>query len=136
MTTRHDSTIILSRADYERLSALVSSRQAADTWPELVSELDRAEVVDAGHVPDTAVAMGSAVEYRDEVTGQRRRVVLVFPGQQDIAAGRISILTPIGTALIGLRVGDQAEWQTRNGEWKRLSILRVDHAAGGAPARG
>ncbi len=131
MTVRHDSTIILSRADYERLSALVSSRQAADTWPGLVSELDRAEVVDSSRVPDTAVTMGSEVEYREENTGQRRRVVLVFPGQEDIAAGRISILTPIGTALIGLRVGESTEWQTRSGEWKRLSIVRVEHAATG-----
>jgi regulator of nucleoside diphosphate kinase len=55
--------------------------------------------------------------------------VPVFPGEEDIAAGRISVLTPVGIALIGLRVGDTAEWQTRSGEWKRLRILRVEPAS-------
>jgi regulator of nucleoside diphosphate kinase len=128
MTVRHDARIILSRPDYERLSALVASRQASETWAALVDELDRAEIVDARELPDTTVSMGAQVEYRDEATGQTRRVVPVFPGQEDIASGRISILTPVGIALIGLRVGDTAEWQTRTGGWKRLRVLRVETA--------
>jgi regulator of nucleoside diphosphate kinase len=129
MTVRHDSRIILSRTDYERLSALVASRHASETWPALVDELDRAEIVEANDMPGATVVMGARVEYRDETTGQTRRVVPVFPGEEDIADGRISILTPVGIALIGLRAGDTAEWQTRSGEWKRLRILRVESAA-------
>lgn len=129
MTLRHDSRVILSRADFERLSALVASRQAAEIWPALAQELNRAEIVEAGDRPRTAVAMGSRVEYIDEATGQARRVVLVFPGQEDIETGRISVVTPIGTALIGLCVGDAAEWQTRGGAWKRLRIVGVEPPA-------
>jgi regulator of nucleoside diphosphate kinase len=125
MTVRHDARVILSRPDYERLAALVASRQASENWPALVDELDRAEVIDADDMPRSVVALGSSVEYRDETTGQTRRVVPVLPGEEDIAAGRISVLTPVGIALIGLSVGDAAEWQTRGGEWKRLCILRV-----------
>jgi regulator of nucleoside diphosphate kinase len=128
MTVKHDARIILSRPDYVRLSALVASRQASETWAALVDELDRAEILDANEMPGTAVSMGSRVEYRDETTRRTRSVVPVFPGQEDIAAGRISILTPVGIALIGLRVGDVVEWQTRNGDWKRLRILRVEPA--------
>lgn len=129
MTVRHASRVILSRADYERLSTLVASRHASEIWPGLVDELDRAEVFDAGDMPRTAVSLGASVEYRDETTGQTRRVVPVLPGEEDIAAGRISVLTPVGIALIGLSAGDTAEWQTRSGEWKRLRILRVGPAA-------
>jgi regulator of nucleoside diphosphate kinase len=129
MTLRHDSRVILSRADFERLSAIVASRQAAETWPALAEELSRAEIVEAGERPGAAVAMDSCVEYVDEATGQARRVVLVFPGQEDIETGRISVVTPVGTALIGLCVGDTAEWQTRSGAWKRLRIVRVEPAA-------
>ena len=136
MTVRHASRVILSRSDYERLSTLVSSRQAADAWPGLVDELNRAEIFEGEGMPGDAVAMGAAVEYRDESSGQTRRVVLVFPGQEDIAAGRISVLTPVGTALIGLRVGDTAEWQTRNGDWKRMKVLRVELAAPPGEANG
>lgn len=128
MTVRHASRVILSRSDYERLSTLVASRQAAEAWPGLVDELNRAEILEGETPPGDAVAMGAAVEYRDETSRQTRRVVLVYPGHEDIAAGRISVLTPVGTALIGLRVGDAAEWQTRNGDWKRLRILRVEPA--------
>ncbi len=129
MTIRHESRVILSRSDYERLSALVASRHAAEIWAALVDELDRAEIVEAEHMPGTVVALGSIVEFRDEGTGQTRRVVPVLPGEEDIAAGRISVLTPVGTALIGLRAGDTAEWQTRSGEWKRLKIVRVEARA-------
>lgn len=126
MAVRHESRVILSRADYERLSALVASRHASETFAALVDELDRAEIVEAENMPGATVAMGAQVDYLDEMTGQTRRVVLVFPGEEDIAAGRISILTPVAIALIGLRAGDTAEWQTRGGDWKRLRILRVE----------
>ncbi len=123
--------IVLSRTDHDALQLLVDSHVTAAAWPVLVEELDRARIVDSDALAPDVVTMGAAVEYRDEANGQARHVVLAFPGEQDIAAGRISILTPVGTALIGLSVGQTASWQTRSGEWKRLTILGVRQA----PAR-
>ena len=69
--------------------------------------------------------MGSEVEFRDETTGTVRKVTLVYPGEADIALGKISVLTPIGTALIGLGVGQSIMWETRTGDLKRLTVLQT-----------
>jgi regulator of nucleoside diphosphate kinase len=69
--------------------------------------------------------MGSEVEFRDDTTGKVRRVTLAYPDAADIDAGRISVLTPIGAALIGLSVGQSIEWQTPAGGWRSLTVLGV-----------
>ena len=69
--------------------------------------------------------MGSQVRFRDETTGLAREVQLVYPQQADSAAGRISILTPVGTALIGLSEGQSMTWSDRSGKAKRLTVLEV-----------
>jgi regulator of nucleoside diphosphate kinase len=74
--------------------------------------------------------MGSLVEY--EARGDRLRVQLVYPAQADVEAGRISVLTPIGTALLGLSAGQSIEWQTRDGRRQALTVLRVDPPPAGA----
>ena len=61
--------------------------------------------------------------------GETKRVTLVYPQQEDSEAGRISVLTPVGAALIGLSVGQAATWQTRGGAWKSLTVTRVLPAA-------
>ncbi|MBN9025916.1 MAG: GreA/GreB family elongation factor, partial [Rhizobiales bacterium] len=67
----------------------------------------------------------------DDVAGTVRKVTLVYPENADIGQGRISVLTPIGAALIGVGVGESISWETRNGELKRLTVLQVggDEAA-------
>ena len=71
------------------------------------------------------VAIGRAVTYRDESTGQEKTVAPVFPEDADIARGRISILTPIGVALIGLAEGASLHWDTRDGKRRVLTVLHV-----------
>ena len=73
----------------------------------------------------TRVCMGFEVAYRDDTTGRVQTVTLVYPNEADIAKGRASVLTPIGTALIGLAVGKSINWTTRTGEMKRLTVLEV-----------
>jgi regulator of nucleoside diphosphate kinase len=123
--------ITVNRDDYARLSMLADSY--ADSMPDvtdyLVRELDRAAVVEAGATPAGVVAMYATVRFRDDVTRQERTVTLVYPGEQDIAQGRISVMTPIGVALVGLRQGQSIAWETRRGEAKGLTILEVAHAA-------
>ena len=74
-------------------------------------------------LPRDVVRMGSRVVFR---TGEEiREAELVYPAQADIAQGRISVLTPVGTALIGLRAGQSITWRTRDGRKQVLTIVRV-----------
>src|SRR5690349_9347638 len=115
MTTQHTPAttarlrprITLTARDHEKLSVL--ARAAAHTMPDVAAvlseELDRAHVLAKGRHPEHIVCMGCEVEFRDDTTGKVQTVTLVYPEDADISKGRISILTPIGTALIGLREG-------------------------------
>ena|ERR1051325_3878236 len=118
--------ITLTANDYERLSLL--ARAAEDRMPDLVSvltdELERAHVLADGR-PEQTVCMDSEVEFRDESTGKVQTVTLVYPGAADISQRKISVLTPVGTALIGLSAGDSITWETRLGELRRLTVLQV-----------
>lgn len=91
----------------------------------LLEEIDRAKVKDSDRVPANVVTMRSTVEFVVQSTGERRTVTLVYPRDADIAKGRLSILTPVGAGLIGLRVGQSISWPTRNGEERLLVIESV-----------
>ncbi len=93
---------------------------------ELLDELDRAKVVADRSIAAEVVQMGSTVTYRAS-TNDTKTVKLVFPGEADISEGKISILTPIGTALIGLSIGQSISWTARNGRRHELTIQDVIH---------
>ncbi len=122
--------IIVSTKDHQRLSDLATS--AVSLFPDaaeaLQVEMDRAEVVADGAVPADVVRMGSTVEFRSDA-GQVRRVTLVYPPEAAIAANRISILTPIGAALIGLAAGQSIRFLTYDGRELALSVLSVEQPA-------
>lgn len=103
--------------------------KAAGEGSRLLDELDRAEVRGPENVPPDVVNIGSEVTFEGCATGRRQTVRLLFPGEADIAARRISVLTPIGVALIGLREGQQIGWETHNGETRRLRVLSVSPLA-------
>ena len=134
MTKHHETSgaarrtkprITLTAADHERLSDL--ARAAMKTVPDvascLTSELDRAHVLPEGRHANHVVCMGSEVEFRDDTTGKVQKVTLVYPEAADISLGRISVLTPIGTALVGLGAGQSITWATRAGETRQLTVL-------------
>ena len=120
-------SITRTASDHERLSGLV--RAAMNNMPDVASgladEIDGAHIMAKGQHPIGMVSMGSEVEFRDDTSGRIQKVFLVYPGQADISQDKISVLTPIGTALIGLRVGSSITWETRTGEFKRLTVLEV-----------
>jgi regulator of nucleoside diphosphate kinase len=118
--------IIVSEADELSLTRLAADAlaQAPELGEELLAEIERARVVPGSSVPAGVVRMGSVVEFRQE-GGRTRRVQLVYPGLADIAANRISILTPIGTALLGLREGQSIAWKARDGRACRLTVISV-----------
>ncbi|WP_273792774.1 nucleoside diphosphate kinase regulator [Brucella anthropi] len=127
---RKKPNIVVSEIDYERLMGLASnvSERLEEIAEELMIELDRAKVVPAKRLPQNVIHMGSTVEFRSN-DGQERRVTLVYPGEADIAQGKISILTPIGTALIGLAPGQSISWTARDGKQHELNVLSVSHEA-------
>lgn len=115
--------IIITNTDLERLLPVVDQHDtpASDS---LASELHRAEVVDQRAVPANVVTMNSEVVYEDCGSGVQRRVTLVFPKDADAGKGHVSVLAPIGSALLGLRVGQRIEWQVPSGT-KQLRVLEI-----------
>lgn len=118
--------ITLTRPDADRLTTLLAQDHGhahALLLERLGDELDRAQVVAAGGAPGL-VTLGSRVAYRNLETGQQREVVLVLP--EDARPGRpyLSVLTPIGCSLIGLREGDTFSWDDGPRSW-RLQVLSV-----------
>jgi regulator of nucleoside diphosphate kinase len=119
--------ITLTRSDHERLSGLadsISSRNPA-VADQLASELDRARVVDDRRISADVVRMGSRLRFTTDA-GEDRTVTLVFPGDANIAEGKISVLTPIGAALIGLSAGQSIDWTSLDGRTHRLTVESVE----------
>lgn len=133
MATKHAAKrppILISEGEADALADLaiaVAGRHPVVSQL-LLEELDRAEIRPASDVPGDVVTMGSTVAFAVEETGERRTVELVFPGDADIAQGRISILTPIGAGLLGLRVGQSIAWPDRGGHERILTIESVSRA--------
>lgn len=118
--------IIIGTSEHRQLTvlALGGSGHSPEVADSLLYELDRAEILPDFLVPPDAVRMGSRVRFRAG-GGSERSVELVFPGQADIGEGRISVLTPVGAALIGLRRGQSITWMTRDGRKEVLTVIAV-----------
>jgi regulator of nucleoside diphosphate kinase len=94
---------------------------------ELQQELERAIVVSSEAVPRDVVTMNSRVLYVDETTGERRLVQIVYPEEADAGAGKVSVLAPVGAALLGLSVGQAIEWDFPDGSTRRLRVEDVSY---------
>ena len=130
MKKNRKPTITVTRTDSERLWRLAESyvgrnRAVAE---EFLIELERAKVVADSRVAADVVRMGSTLRFTSDL-GEDRSVTLVFPGEADIAEGRISILTPIGVALVGLAAGQSIDWTARDGRTHRLRVESVEAPA-------
>lgn len=119
--------IAINTRDADRLRHLAEA--AMDRHPQtaefLAGEIDRAEILPGDQPRRGTVAMQSEVTFRDDISGQTRTVTLVYPEAADVAAGKISVLTPIGAALIGLSDNQTIEFQTPSGGWRSLTVVRV-----------
>jgi regulator of nucleoside diphosphate kinase len=120
--------ITLSTVDSDRLASIAtaglqSRRPTADAM--LVDELRRAEIVASGSIRPDVVTMHSDVEYQDEVTGHVRLITPVYPGDEDMDADRVSVLSRIGAALNGLSEGQSIDWHGPTGDRRRLTVRRV-----------
>jgi regulator of nucleoside diphosphate kinase len=120
--------IAMIRTDMEKLARIAdaSAGAFAQAAEFLEREIGRAQIIEDFERRPGLVAMGSRVTFRDDVTGQVRTVSLVYPGEADVSEGRISVLTPVGAALIGLSVSQSIERETVSGGRRSLTVLAVD----------
>ena len=118
--------IVVGKAEHERLTALAELAMASNPHvaDALIGELERARIKADNRMDPHVVRMGSTVEYTTD-SGETRKVTLVFPADADIAEGKVSILTPVGTALLGLSPGQSIDWRARDGKRHRLTIGQV-----------
>lgn len=121
--------IVVREIDARRLRGLLAARRDSTLrdeahLDELESELERALLVSEDAMPPDVVVMDSAVCVRDLANDERREFTLVYPAEADPGVGRISVLAPLGTALLGFREGDEVEWLMPGG-LRRLRIEQV-----------
>lgn len=122
-----DHAIFVTAHDAEKLQELIRNAQRGEyrksKYLEMLSgELARATIIDAGAVPPDVIIMNSQAILIDIETGEEMVLTLVFPEDADPIEGKTSILAPIGTAMLGYRVGDVFEWETPGG----MSKIRVE----------
>ena len=120
-------TIIMSDEDHRRLAALIESARydaslSEDDLADLEGELKRARIVPRSLVPSEVITMNSVVRLRDLDTDELEEYELVYPADADVTHNRISVLAPVGTAILGYRLGDVIEWPVPAG----LRRLRVE----------
>lgn len=112
---------VVALADYARLRGLAANHELAD-------ELDRAIVVQTELVPKDVVTMHSRCTYIDESLGVQREIELVYPDEADPGTGKVSVLTPVGCALIGLKTGQEIDWDFPDGSVRCLRVMDVIQA--------
>ncbi len=119
-------SIVVSRLDLERIEALLERMPPAQAaqYDALRDELDRAEVVEPTAMPADVVTMNSVVTFKDESVGEELTVSLVYPSAVRVD-GAVSILAPVGSALLGLTKGQQIDWPTTDGRQRRLRVLDI-----------
>jgi regulator of nucleoside diphosphate kinase len=127
MGARDQRPIVVTRPDHERLQMLLETARLRRRWEELhlaalAEELDAAEVVEPERIPPDVVTMRSRVRVRDMVRGDLATYTLCYPVEANLDAGKLSVLAPIGTALLGYREGDVVEWPVPGG----VRVLKIE----------
>lgn len=121
--------IYITQDDYNRLVVMISEREksAAKDSSYLVSlrqELDRATIVPSDKIPPQIITMHSRARLKDMDSGEEMVYTLVFPDEADAAANKVSILAPVGTAMIGCKAGDTVTWLVPAGT-RRLKVMKI-----------
>ncbi|WP_426699673.1 nucleoside diphosphate kinase regulator [Rhodanobacter sp. Col0626] len=120
--------ITISRIDMESIEALLERQSAAESakLDALRAELDRADVVEPAAMPAHIVTMNSTVTFEDESNGEKLTLTLVYPAAAG-TPGTVSILAPVGSALLGLARDQQIDWPTPDGRKRRLKVLQISY---------
>ncbi|MDQ8037616.1 MAG: nucleoside diphosphate kinase regulator [Pedobacter sp.] len=120
--------ITLSTLDVQRLERLLETPELAGLpmAEPLQAEIARARLCQPEKMPADVVTMNSVVHCRDEASGQEHHFTLVYPREADAASGKVSVLAPVGAALLGLRVGQNIRWQSQ-GSTLQLQLLAISY---------
>jgi regulator of nucleoside diphosphate kinase len=122
-------SLTVSSRDLSRLEALLDSpvlrRHPAALA--LLEELNRADVRAPDDMPDDVVTMHSRVECEDELTGEHHRLTLVYPHEANVETGRVSVLAPVGSALLGLSIGQTIDWHAPGSRPLRLRVTAISY---------
>ncbi|MHB0923422.1 MAG: nucleoside diphosphate kinase regulator [Bellilinea sp.] len=124
-----ERTIYITENDLSRLRNLItdtrrSELRRSEYLDNLENELSRAVIVTSENIPADTITMNSKAVLVDVDTNEEMNVTLVYPTDANIEEGKISILAPIGTAMIGYRAGDMFVWRVPDGE-RKLKVVRV-----------
>lgn len=125
-----ETNIYITKPDYERLTKLIEIARECEGdinreyLNRLEEELERAEVVEQQDIPADVITMRSTVSLRDLGTGEEMVYWLAFPTEANTDEGKISVLAPVGTAMLGYRRGDVIEWEVPSGV-RRLKVEEV-----------
>ncbi|KAA1195613.1 nucleoside diphosphate kinase regulator [Photorhabdus heterorhabditis] len=119
--------IIINELDAERLDSLLEQPAFADTSiaDALNEELDRAEIVPPAEIPSDVVTMNSRIRFLDLTSSEERVRTLVYPASLQDSSDQLSVMAPLGAALLGLRIGDEISWKLPNGEETRVKVLEL-----------
>lgn len=119
---------VIGATDFQTLSRLtiVALSNDFDVGPDLSDKLESLWVLADDQVSTDTVCLGSTVSY--EVDGEKRQVTVVLPDEVRVDAAHLSVLTPLGVALLGLKPGDRGEWNSRDGRQHQLTVVSVDRA--------
>ena len=125
------NSIHITSQDKERLEELLAEVEAKhslkpDNLTALLEEVDRAVIVEPKEVPPDLITMNSRADILDLDSGETVTFTLVFPSEADVDEGKISVLAPIGSGMLGYRVGDEFEWQVPAGI-RRMRVTRVSY---------
>ena len=127
-STQPKPPILVTQSDFGRLQDYFSAKHEGISdfvMDSVDEELSRAQIIAAENAPPTLVTMNSRVVFENVHTGRRREVTLVYPKDVDAARGRISVFSPVGSALLGLSVGQEIPWDLPNGTTARFRISEV-----------
>ena len=117
--------IFVTSNDYERLSSLIENFRSS-LVDDLEEELTRATIMPASELPFPVVTMNSKVKFQDLESGRETEMTLVYPDQANVAESKISILAPIGIALLGLRMDEVIEWPVPSGHSRKLKVVHIE----------
>ncbi|KLN97762.1 nucleoside diphosphate kinase regulator [Moellerella wisconsensis] len=120
-------TIIINDLDAERLDRLLEQPAHADSpvADALNEELDRAEIVTPQEIPADVVTMNSTIRFQDLISNEERTRTLVYPASLKDSTEQLSVMAPMGAALLGLRVNDEISWELPNGVKTRVKVLEI-----------
>ncbi len=127
MENKERNPVVITEEDYNLLKPLVSGAAAEGSEMTLAYELNRATVVKKDEFPPDTIKLNSKVSVLDLETQKVREFIIVMPAQADIKQNKISVLTPMGAALIGFRKSDEVMWKLPAG-MKKLRILEVNNS--------